>query len=96
MGVDIKGLNKAEVLLALCLGTEPLGMGVFAAAAHGAVSVKDAEEQLQRSSCVDYFVGRPIKTDFEPDELRETLYDRDAGPGAMAAVVARLREKTQK
>ncbi len=40
---------------------------------------------------VDYVFGRPIKTDFTGDEVNERLYDRDAGAGAFARVVASLR-----
>jgi hypothetical protein len=41
---------------------------------------------------IDYFKGRAIKTDLSKDEVDPWLYDRDAGEGTFASVVARLRQ----
>ena len=40
---------------------------------------------------IDYFGGKAIKMDLSGDEVDPRLYDRDAGEGAFARVVATLR-----
>jgi hypothetical protein len=43
----------------------------------------------------DYLCGRPLKVDIGGDTLDPRLYDRDAGEGAAARVIAKLREVTK-
>jgi hypothetical protein len=40
---------------------------------------------------IDYFGGKAIKMDLSGDEVDPRIYDRDAGEGAFARVVATLR-----
>ena len=88
--IDIKGLDKAKVLVALHRGTRPLGLGVLSDR-----EVTEAEADAVRAigddGYVDYFAGRPIKVDFRGDEIDPRMYDRDAGSGAAERVIASLR-----
>jgi hypothetical protein len=40
---------------------------------------------------IDYFSGRLIKTDLSKDFIKPDQYDRDAGEGKFASIVAGLR-----
>lgn len=44
---------------------------------------------------IDYFEGRCIKTDLSQDEVNPAMYDRDAGEGAFAKIVAKMRLKDE-
>ena len=47
-------------------------------------TIDDAKLELDDSDYVDYFFGKPIKTDFSNYPILEfRLYDRDAGNGTM-------------
>lgn len=92
--IDIKGIDKAELLAALHNGTRAQGMG----------RLHDIGRDLTREEAAqfvapgeplrfDYLLGRPLKVDISKDELYVGLYDRDAGEGRAAAVVASLRAK---
>lgn len=75
-------LTAAEALCALYAASRAHGMGMLHASP-GPLSLADAETRLALSRYVDYFNGRPIKTDFSnlaAIDLR--LFDRDAGSGA--------------
>lgn len=94
--IDITGLNRVDVLMALANGTSPRGLGMLAPPP----SRKDAEGLLNAatnadgSAYVDYFAGRPLKVEFVGDTIRdERLYDRDAYEGACAAAVDSLRKR---
>lgn len=88
--IDISGLSKVDVLCALHDATSPQGMG-FLHAVRGGASREAAEHQLSLSHYVDYFLGRPIKVNLTGDEFNEGLFDRDAGKGAAASAIAKLR-----
>lgn len=87
MKVNIKGLDKAEVLKALHDGTRPLGMGFLQAREN--VPIEDF--RALGTGYADYVFGRSIKCNIDGDEFDPRLYDRDAGPGAAARAIARLR-----
>jgi len=40
---------------------------------------------------IDYFCGRCIKCDLSNDKVESSLYDRCAGQGAFASIVAELK-----
>lgn len=88
--IDIKGLDKAEVLHALYHGTAPLGLGIL----HNQpdFSVEDARQYTERALRFDYIAGRPIKANLEGDEFDPRWFDRDAGRGAAEAAISRLRK----
>jgi hypothetical protein len=113
--IDIKGIDKAELLAALHNGTRPLGMGFLHA--RGPMTADDARPYLESGDdhaaafkkleaaggivlrkrlYFDYLCGRPLKVDIGGDELDPRLYDRDAGTGRCARVVASLRARIEK
>lgn len=93
--IDISGIDKAELLAALVNGTQSVGMGRLQD--NGPITIEQARGWLDESMTLsfDYVAGRPIKTDISGDTARVRLYDRDAGEGTFACVVAELR-KAQK
>jgi hypothetical protein len=91
--VNIKGLDKAEVLAALHNGTQCLGMGRL----HniGTCSVEQAREDIKQMGLrlqFDYYHGRPLKVDISGDTFDPWLYDRDAGKGTAQRVIATLKK----
>lgn len=100
--VSIKGLNKAELLLALFHGaTFQEGLRpIMGHLEHLELTIEQAEgivmRTLQRGDDLyfDYIRGRVIKTDLAGDDMSTELYDRDnGGEGAAARVVESLRKK---
>lgn len=91
--IDIKGLDKAEVLIALWDNSHAQGMSFLSAIPEGAVTVEHFRELLQNKTYFDYLYGRVIKVDLSEDEFDERLYDRDNYPGAAAEAIAPLRHK---
>jgi hypothetical protein len=96
--IDISGIDKADLLAALHNGTRPLGMGrlhaipeLTADKAREALADYKPGERLY----FDYVFGRPVKCDITGDMMETWLYDRDAGEGAAARVIAKLREVTK-
>ena len=78
-------LTAPQVLSPLWESTEPLGLGKLQQ--HITPTLDDCDKKLKESKYVDYFYGRPIKTDFSTfPKLSSFLYDRDAGKGIMQAV----------
>lgn len=89
--VDIKGLNKAEVLAALYNNSKPLGLG-FLHFDPMDMTVAEAEEILNQTTYFDYLKGRVMKVDLSSDDsFEEWLYDRDNGKGAAQRVIDLLR-----
>lgn len=89
--VDIKGLNKAEVLAALYNNSKPLGLGFFHFDAKD-MTVAEAEEILKQTTDFDYLKGRVMKVNLSSDGgFEEWLYDRDNGNGAAQRAVDALR-----
>lgn len=99
MAIDIKGLDRVEVLRALYMGTRPMGMGILHDQPAG-LTREEAKAHLARcerpdgSARLDYVAGRPIKVTFRGDTIESpTQYDRDAGAGACQAVVDTLHSE---
>lgn len=89
--VDIKGLNKAEVLAALYNNSKSQGLG-FLHFDPTKMTVKEAEEILKRTTDFDYLKGRVMKVDLSSDDgFEEWLYDRDNGNGAAQRAIDELR-----
>jgi hypothetical protein len=103
--IDIKGIDKAELLAALVNGARPQGMG-FLHAGSSPMTKAEAQEWIDKCRShdthsigaqylsFDYVKGRPIKSDISGDTFNPRLYDRDQGDGAAARVVASLRAQT--
>lgn len=81
MQIDIKGLNKAEVLKALYDNSRPLGLG-YVYFQPGGMSLTEAEQHLKDQKYFDYLKGRVMKVNLADDDLFIDLYDRDNGTGA--------------
>ena len=79
-------ISAPQALIALWNSTNALGMGALHS--HNSPSVEEAEATLTRcDGYIDYFNGKPIKTDFNTfPTLWSGGYDRDAGSGMMQKV----------
>ena len=96
--VNIKGLNKAEVLLALWKGSHAQGMS-FLGMKNGGLTLEKAKgmvdemKEHNHSLYFDYVMGHVIKCDITGDEFDDRLYDRDCGEGRAAEVIEALRNR---
>lgn len=88
--VDIKGLDKAEILAALFNASRPLGLG-FLQSYQEEMTVSEAQELLEKSYSFDYVRGRVMKINLSTNELRTHLYNRDNGDMAAELVIENLR-----
>lgn len=88
--IDIKGLDKAKVLLALYEGSHELGMSSLGRFTDKP-TLADCRKHLEASMYVDYFNGRVIKVDLKGETINEAFYDRDCGAGACAAAIDSIR-----
>lgn len=106
--LDIRGLDKAELLAALVNAARPFGMGVLADdgqpftvaeaqrwIAEGRQHDDGTIAPLTRRTRLffDYVKGRHLKVDLTGDDLNPTLYDERQGDGAAALVVGELRAR---
>lgn len=96
--VSIEGVDPAKLLAELVNNTSAQGLGVTAALSFGPFGEEQAQKFLDSIpgdvKDFDYVAGRPIKLrlDLKANEAsRVWLYDRDAGAGAFARVLAKLR-----
>lgn len=92
--VDIAGLDKVALLIALYKNGHKVGMGFLAPDMSDdeiRAYVADYTQRFGDFPYVDYLGGRPLKVDLKRDTFRTHLYDRDNGIGAAAAVVEGLR-----
>ena len=84
-------MNKYEALIHLWNATNPLGLGFIHSS--NQPTLKDAKEELAYGNYVDYFFGKPIKTNFENYPILDSkIYDRDAGKGVMERVAKNCYE----
>ena len=79
--VNISGLNKAKVLVALYNSTHPQGMG-FLHYDPAPMSENEAAQLFETHTYFDYLKGRVMKVDLSGDEFDPRLYDRDNYEGA--------------
>ena len=88
MSVTFNGnISAPKVLIALWTHTKTRGMGALHS--HHSPSIEEAKAHLENTgNSVDYFKGKPIKTNFNSHPTYNSLgYDRDAGLGMMQKVV---------
>lgn len=88
--INIKGINKAKLLVALYNRATPRGMG-FLHYNPSNLTEQDAEELLRQTTYFDYLLGRVMKVDIGGDSMREDLYDRDNGHGSAERAINTLR-----
>lgn len=81
--IDIKGLDKAEVLKALYDNSHVQGMGFLQAVPAGTVTVNHCRELLKHGTYFDYLYGRVLKVDLSGDEFDERDNGRDSAAKAM-------------
>lgn len=98
--IDITGIDRATLLMALYAHSHVQGLGILQAA--GPFSREQAQLIIETSRRpngsikFDYVRGRPIKVWFEGDKLSGArLYDRDNGHGLCARIVADLRTEAR-
>lgn len=84
--IDLKGRNKAEVLVKLYNASHQQGMGFLQEDKD--MTLEEAQILLDSGQkYFDYVNGRVMKIDLSGDELDPRLYDRDNGQGAAAAAL---------
>lgn len=95
--MNIKGLDKAEVLAALFNASHQQGMGFLDSRGGRDMTKERAAEILKITEDFDYLDGRVMKISLDRDEVETRLYDRDNGQGAAERAIAHLvaaRDKT--
>ena len=91
MSIDIKGLNKAEILRVLYNNSKPQGMG-FLNAKPEDMTIEEAEKAIDEYGfSFDYLQGRVLKIELFGDELDPWLYDRDIGQRSAERAIDGLR-----
>ncbi len=88
--IDIKGLDKAELLAALYNNSKPLGLGFLSADAKP--MTKEQAQQQYGDGSYDYLNGRVMKIRISGDTMDPWGYDRDNGEGAAAKAVEAVRK----
>ena len=92
--MDITGIDKAHLLVALYGLAKPLGMG-FLQFVPGPLDYNEARELLESSMRFDYLKGRVMKVSLAKDTMSVSLYDRDNGEGTGALAIAEARKATE-
>lgn len=82
--INIAGMKKEYVLLALYKAAKPKGIGELFTQTE--MSLFAAAELVKNNPSLyfDYVNGRPLKVDLSGDEFDPYLYDRDNGKGVAA------------
>jgi len=93
--VNIKGLDKAQVLKALYDHSHVQGSGFLQAVPDGVVTVEHCAMLLGNQTYFDYLHGRVLKVELSGDEFDERLYDRDCGEGAAQRAVDSIRAEKE-
>jgi hypothetical protein len=90
-GIDIKGLDKAELLAALYNNSKPLGLGFLQADPNPMTKEEAAQIIREEGLGFDYLKGRVMKLNLGGDTLNPWGYDRDNGAGSAAKTVEGVR-----
>ena len=89
--IDIAGLDKAAILVALYAIAKPRGHGIEAFVA-GDLPYDEAKEILTAQKyVVDYLYGRALKIRFDTDILLTESFNEIYGPNAAEGVIENLR-----
>lgn len=93
MKLNIKGLDKAELLAALFNASKAQGLSFLDTGHNKKMTPEEAavELQLRSTTYIGYLNGRVMKVDVGGDEMETWAYDRDNGEGAAERVVKALR-----
>ena len=89
MKIDIKGLDKARVLVALYQGSFQQGNGRL----HKNIELnyEKAQELLKERTYFDYLYGKIMKVELGGDEFDGWLYNRDVGEHSAEFAIDKLR-----
>ena len=92
--INIRGIDKAQLLLELYNHSHQQGMGIMQPAKK--LTIEDARELLKHTTSFDYIYGKVMKVDLSSDEqFEEWLYDRDNGTGMAQSIVNNIRMKME-
>lgn len=89
--IDITGINKTKLLIALYAGANPQGMGYLQYDPAPMTEQEAAALMEAQHGRFDYVKGRVLKVNLSRDTLSPYLYDRDNGHGACASIVASVK-----
>jgi hypothetical protein len=87
--VDIKGINKVDLLKALWKNSKPASFFMFSNTDPPEFDNENAEKSVSKS--IDYYSGRCIKCDLSKDEVDPTQYDREYGEGCFQTIVDKIK-----
>jgi len=90
--MDIKGLDKSEILKALYDNSRPLGLG-FLQYKSEPISIEECRELLKKWDHFDYLHGRVMKIRLKGDDLVTRLYNRDNGENAAERIIDSIRRR---
>ena len=95
--IDITGLDKTAVLIALYKPARQVGMGLLDSGLTDN-EIRDYVTNYQKKfggqfPYVDYLGGKPLKVNLSGDTFNGRLYNRDQGVGAARRVVEELRDR---
>jgi hypothetical protein len=85
--VNIKGLNKAQLLNMMTYHTEIVSMW------WGLQNDTSSPEEEAVKRYIDQYNGVKIGIDFTQDEVNSYVYNRNAGPNMLERIVAQLRNE---
>jgi hypothetical protein len=89
--MNIKGLDKAEVLAALFNASRQQGMGVLDSRGWDDITAEQAREILKKTLYFDYLYGRVMKIHLGGDEIDTWGFNRDNGQGSAERAVDSIR-----
>lgn len=89
--IDITGLSKPKVLVALFNSSKQQGLGFLNSQGAKPLTPEEAEGILKEQSYFDYLRGRVMKVDLKGDSFDPWLYDRDNGSGAAERAISFIR-----
>lgn len=87
--INISGLDKVALLKNMWMSTSCIGLGFLGGGMNNFDSTQ-APTAVKRY--IDYYQGRPIKSDLSGDTVDSYLYDRDSSV-PLATIVAQMRQK---
>ncbi len=91
--IDITGLDKAEVLLALYNASDYLGRGYLGAVEKFDLEDARREYEASNNKYFDYLHGKAIKADLSGDEFDDFKFDNYFGKGAAQRAIDGLRNR---
>lgn len=87
--MDITGLDKAKILVALYNRSKQQGLGLLRP--KRVLSIEEARELLKEHTYFDYLYGTVMKIKLDGNELNTRLYNRDNGEGAAEAAIESIK-----